>query len=62
MEIEIFGLAIVAICAVIIALIIARRGNEASSTNFAETANRLSQAQSEFMGRLSHMADSQATT
>ena len=61
MEIEIFGLAIVAICAVIIALIIARRGNEASSTNFAETANRLSQAQSEFMGRLSHMADSQAT-
>ena len=62
MEIEVLGLAIVAICAVIIALILVRRGSEANSTHLAEATNRLSQAQSEFMGRLSHMADSQATT
>ncbi len=63
MEIAVITLALVAVGAVVTALVIARRGaGSYHMTDLAAATNRMSQAQSEFMGRLGQMADSQATS
>ena len=61
MDIAVIGLAIAAIGAAIVALLLARRGGGENSAHLTEATNRLSQAQSELMGRLGQMAESQAT-
>ncbi len=64
MDIAVIGLAVTAIGAAIVAivaLVLARRGGGENSAQLTDATNRLSQAQSELMGRLGQMAESQAT-